>query len=223
MKYKCLVLDHDDTIVNSTATIHYPAFQETLKIIRPDFQLTLEDYFQYNFEPGFQSFCNDILKLNQEEMAMQTQNWLNYVDHHIPQIYPGIDEILWEFKRQGGYICVVSHSMKESILRDYKANGLPTPDLIFGWDFPPHQRKPSSWPLEKIMSEFHLSAQDLVMVDDLKPGKMMADKVGVDFIGVGWSHSIENIQNEMKKQCDYYCESVDELKKIIFLEKSRNS
>ena len=26
MKYKCLVLDHDDTVVNSTATIHFPSF-----------------------------------------------------------------------------------------------------------------------------------------------------------------------------------------------------
>ena len=28
MKYKCLVLDHDDTVVDSTASIHYPAFLE---------------------------------------------------------------------------------------------------------------------------------------------------------------------------------------------------
>ena len=27
MRYKCLVFDHDDTVVNSTATIHHPCFQ----------------------------------------------------------------------------------------------------------------------------------------------------------------------------------------------------
>ena len=27
MKYKCLVFDHDDTVVNSTATNHHPCFQ----------------------------------------------------------------------------------------------------------------------------------------------------------------------------------------------------
>ena len=31
MKYKCLVFDHDDTVVNSTATIHHPCFAEYLK------------------------------------------------------------------------------------------------------------------------------------------------------------------------------------------------
>ena len=27
MRYKCLVLDHDDTVVDSTASIHYPAIK----------------------------------------------------------------------------------------------------------------------------------------------------------------------------------------------------
>ena len=35
MKYKCLVFDHDDTVVNSTATIHFPSFRDYLKIYRP--------------------------------------------------------------------------------------------------------------------------------------------------------------------------------------------
>ena len=28
LKYPCLVLDHDDTVVQSEATIHYPCFEE---------------------------------------------------------------------------------------------------------------------------------------------------------------------------------------------------
>ena len=51
MRYKCLVLDHDDTVVNSTATIHYPCFCEFLKEVRPQAtHYTLEDYFRWNFE-----------------------------------------------------------------------------------------------------------------------------------------------------------------------------
>ena len=30
MRYKCLVFDHDDTVVNSTATIHHPSFLKYL-------------------------------------------------------------------------------------------------------------------------------------------------------------------------------------------------
>ena len=52
LRYRCLVLDHDDTTVNSTATVHYPAFVEFMKIYRPDLSMTLEEYFRYNFDPG---------------------------------------------------------------------------------------------------------------------------------------------------------------------------
>ena len=52
MRYKCLVLDHDDTVVNSTATIHYPAFLEALKLLRPGVTISLDDYFRENFDPG---------------------------------------------------------------------------------------------------------------------------------------------------------------------------
>ena len=31
LRYKCLVLDHDDTVVNSTATVHYPCFVEYME------------------------------------------------------------------------------------------------------------------------------------------------------------------------------------------------
>ena len=57
MRYRCLVLDHDDTLVNSTATIHFPCFCEFLKEVRPNAKkYTLEDYFRKNFDPGVLAF-----------------------------------------------------------------------------------------------------------------------------------------------------------------------
>ena len=106
--------------------------------------------------------------------------------------------------------------MKENIIRDYKSNHLPMPDLVFGWEQPAQHRKPSPWPLEKIKEEFQLSSRDMVMIDDLKPGKIMAELVGVDFIGAGWAHEIEPIRHYMQEACLYYCKNVNELKKILF-------
>ena len=51
MKYKCLVFDHDDTVVNSTATIHHPCFQKYLNSRYPGRTCSLEDYFKKNFAP----------------------------------------------------------------------------------------------------------------------------------------------------------------------------
>ena len=45
MTYPCLVLDHDDTVVNSTATVHYPCFAEyTAKFFPKAKRYTLEEY-----------------------------------------------------------------------------------------------------------------------------------------------------------------------------------
>ena len=61
VRYQCLVLDHDDTVVNSTASVNYPAFVQTLRTLRPDVHMTLDDFFSYSFEPGFGALCSDIL------------------------------------------------------------------------------------------------------------------------------------------------------------------
>lgn len=74
MRYQCLVLDHDDTVVNSTATINYPAFVQTLQKLRPDVHMTLDDFFSYSFEPGFGALCSDIL-------GFPTRKWTSSIRH----------------------------------------------------------------------------------------------------------------------------------------------
>ena len=43
MQYRCLVLDHDDTVVNSTAVIHFPSLLAYLEQVRPGLPYTLDD------------------------------------------------------------------------------------------------------------------------------------------------------------------------------------
>ena len=76
MRYQCLVLDHDDTVVNSTASVNYPAFVQTLRTLRPDVHMTLDDFFSYSFEPGFGALCSDILHFSASEMDFQYRTWL---------------------------------------------------------------------------------------------------------------------------------------------------
>ena len=99
MRYQCLVLDHDDTVVNSTATINYPAFVQTLQKLRPDVHMTLDDFFSYSFEPGFGALCSDILGFSDAEMDIQYQTWLDYVRTHVPDTFPGMRDLLQRFHR----------------------------------------------------------------------------------------------------------------------------
>lgn len=210
-KYRCLVLDHDDTVVNSTAKVHYPCFVEYAKLRLPHMQISLEDFILYNFEPGVLRFYTEICGMSPEQMEDEKQFWQDYVNRHIPEVFPGIPEILEEQKRRGGLIAVVSHSFSKNILRDYRAWNLPDPDAIYGWEYPQEQRKPHPWPLEQIMKRFDLRPSELLVVDDLKPGYDMAKAAGVPFAAAGWAYSVERITRFMQENCDLYFATPKEL------------
>ena len=217
-KYKCLVLDHDDTVVDSSASIHYPSFVEYLKIARPHLadKYTLEEYFEKNFHPGILELFTEEIGLNDQELAEEEQFWREYVKNHIPHVYPGMAEIIAEFKAQGGLIAVDSHSVTENIVRDYKANGLVDPDIIYGWDIPKEMRKPMPGTIFDLMEKFNLKPEEILVVDDLKPGYDMARTAGVDIAGAGWAHNVKGIRDFMQENCNYYCNTVEDLRKILF-------
>ncbi|MBO6158656.1 MAG: HAD family phosphatase [Firmicutes bacterium] len=215
MKYKCLVLDHDDTVVNSTATIHYPSFVEYMKIKRPEIQMDLNEYFRLNFDPGVIGLFVDICGLSQEELKEEEAFWSDYVKDHIPLAYPGMKEILESYKEKGGLIAVVSHSYSNYIRRDYQANHLPEPDLIFGWDLEPEKRKPDPYCLYEIERRFDLKPEDLLVLDDLKPGYDMAKAAGVTFAAAGWANDIPEIESFMRENCDAYFKHVEDFGRYI--------
>ncbi len=218
IKYKCLVLDHDDTVVDSSASIHYPSFVEYLKIARPHLadKYTLEEYFEKNFEPGILELFTDEIGLSAEELAEEENFWREYVKNHIPSVYPAMKTIMEKFKAEGGIIAVDSHSLSENILRDYKANGLPDPDIIYGWDIPKEMRKPAPDTIFDLMKRFDLSREEILVVDDLKPGYDMARAAGVDIAAAAWAHNVRGIADFMVKNCNYFCKDPCELEKILF-------
>ena len=201
MKYKCLVLDHDDTLVNSTATIHYPCFIEYLEKFKPEKagNYTLYDYFVKNFHPGVEWLFLEDVGLSESEFLLEQDYWAEYVKSHIPKAYDGISAILSRFKKEGGIIAVASHSYKKYIERDYAHNDLTPPDAIYGWDLPKDKRKPDPFTLFDIMEKYNLSKSEILVVDDLKPGYDMAKAAGVDFAAAGWAYDVFEIEDFMKK------------------------
>ena len=217
-KYKCLVLDHDDTVVDSSASIHYPSFVEYLKIARPHLadKYTLDEYFEKNFAPGILELFTEEIGLSEEELKEEELFWRDYVKNHIPNAYEGMAEIIADFKAQGGIVAVDSHSVTENIVRDYKANNLPDPDIIYGWDIPKEMRKPAPGTLFDLMEKYNLNPEEILVVDDLKPGYDMAKAAGVDIAAAGWAHNVKGIAEFMKENCEYFCRSVEELRSILF-------
>ena len=217
MKYKCLVLDHDDTVVDSTATIHFPCFIEYLKLTRPgkETAYTLESYLEKNFSPGVEALFLDELSMTEEEFLREQEYWSEYVKGHIPRAYEGMRDIIKSFIDKGGVVAVVSHSYVKYIKRDYEANFLPLPNEIYGWDLPKECRKPSPYALYDLCEKYGFGPSEILVVDDLKPGYDMAKAAGADFACAGWGYDVPVIEEFMRKNCDYYFKTVDELRLCI--------
>ena len=218
MKYKCLVLDHDDTVVDSTASIHYPSFLAYLAEYRPHLvdNYDRETFFRKNFDPGIFALFREEIGLSDEELEEEDKFWREYVKKHTPHAFPGMSEIIDEYLTRGGTIAVVSHSYREYIERDYRANGLKMPTLVYGWDFPAEQRKPAPYPLLDIMARLSLEPSEILVVDDLKPGYDMARAAGCDFAAAGWAYNVPEIEAFMRANCDYYLPTVRSLFDLLF-------
>jgi phosphoglycolate phosphatase/pyrophosphatase PpaX len=217
MKIKCLILDHDDTAVNSTASVHFPAHLEVMRRLRPEYPvITLETWFEKNFNPGIIPYLTEEIGLNSREMEEEYRIWQDFNADRTPPFYPGFPELLAGFAQNGGIIAVVSHSTEEHIRRHYKA-GAPgiTPAFIFGWDENPEHRKPSPWPVLHILRQTGLKPEEVLVVDDLKPGVEMARAAGVPVAAAGWGHSIPSIRTAMTELCDIWLPDINALKKLL--------
>ena len=217
LKYKCLVLDHDDTVVQTMKTLSYPFWCLELEQFRPGRTMTLSEYATQCHNLGFGDMCRVSFQFTDEELAEEHRQWMEYVMQHIPEAFPGIDRIIRRQKEEGGLICVVSHSSIANITRDYAHHFGIQPDAIYGWDLPPHQRKPNPWPLQDIMERFGLKPEEILVVDDMKLACRMAAPLGIEVAFAGWDDmGVPELREEMEKLCAYSFCSTEKLEKYLF-------
>lgn len=216
LKYPCLILDHDDTAVQSEATINYPFFCDILDQFRPGQSITLEEYTRGCFYIGFANMCRERFQFTDEELEAEYAGWKVHIRTHAPDPFPGVREIIQKQKSLGGMLFVVSHSSQENITRDYNAHFDDLPDAIYGWDYPESQRKPSAFPLEDIMEKYSFKPDQMLVVDDSKPAWVMCQKVGVPLAHAGWSQKPIEIKQEMESLCDFSFNSTQDLYNFLF-------
>lgn len=217
LKYPCLVLDHDDTVVQSEKTIGYPYFCTILDQFRPGETISFHDYVLDCHNYGFANMCRRRWNFTEEELVEEYLGWLDYVRTHIPTPFPGIENIVRRQKEAGGIVCVVSHSAIENITRDYDAHIGIRPDAIYGWDLPENQRKPNPYPLLDIMKRYQLAPTDLLVVDDMKLAWMMASAVAVPIAFAAWGKlEFPDLSEEMRQLCDFSFDSVQKLEQFLF-------
>ena len=217
LKYPCLVLDHDDTVVQSMKTLSYPFWCMELELFRPGVTQSLENYILECHNRGFAGLCRDCFHFTDDELKKEHSMWMDYIMTHTPDPYPGIAEVIHRQKEEGGLICVVSHSHADNILRDYRTHFGVEPDDVYGWELPPHQRKPNPYPLLDIMKRYDLKPEEILVVDDMKLACQMAHPLGIKVAYSGWNGlGIPEIDTEMKSICAYSFDSTEKLYNFLF-------
>ena len=88
LKYPCLVLDHDDTVVQSEATVNYPFFCYILDRFRPGATITFQEYIDGCFYIGFAEMCRQKYDFTLQELQEEHRGWKEYVRSHIPAPFP---------------------------------------------------------------------------------------------------------------------------------------
>lgn len=217
LKYPCLVLDHDETVVQSEKTIGYPCFCNTLSRIRPGQTLTLDEYVQGCHDLGFVEMCRKNWKFSDAELQEEYQDWMEYVKVHVPDPFPGIERIIRRQREEGGIICVVSHSSSRNITRDYELHFGILPDAIYGCDLPEDLQKPNPYPLEDIMRRYGLKPEELLVVDDMKLAWRMAHPLCVPIAFAAWGKAdFPEMAQEMRDLCEFTFETTKSLEEFLF-------
>ena len=217
LKYPCLVLDHDDTVVQSELTVNLPYFLLTLDSFRPGATISAEEYADGCYRMGFANMCRQRFSFTEQEILEEYTGWKEYIKTHIPDPFPGIGEVIRKQKALGGKVCVVSHSCNENITRDYSRNFGILPDDIFGWDLPEELRKPNDYALKAIMDKYGFSPREMLVVDDMKLAYTMAKKQQVPIAFAAWGRkNCPAICEEMRRICDFSFDTPQEFGNFLF-------
>lgn len=218
MRYRALILDHDDTAIDSTARVHYPSHVRSMALLRPGQPtVDLETWFLKNFHPGIMAFLRDELGLDDRELALEADIWCEGMASCQPTFYEGFLETLGEFRARGGRLAIASHAHPEAILRHYREAGLDLePELVFGWDADPDRRKPHPFPVREVLRQLALEPGEVLVLDDLRPGVEMALAAGVAVAAAGWGHQIAPIRAYMEAHCIAYFEAVAAFRDFLF-------
>jgi beta-phosphoglucomutase-like phosphatase (HAD superfamily) len=217
--YRCILIDHDDTAVDSTAAVHYPAHIEALRVLRPGrTPPTVEQWLLWNFH-GIMEYLVGELRMNPTELTTEFEIWRSWTTTHTPPFFPGFLQLLADWRRADGLVAVISHSERDVIEGHYKAADPPVflPDLIFGWEHEESRRKPSPWPVAEALRLFGCQREEALIVDDLKPGVLMSLASGVAIAAAGWSHRVPEIEAYMRAHSAAYCARVEDLRLLLDL------
>lgn len=209
MTCRCIVLDYDNTIVDSFPDAQYGAMNyacDSLGIER----YTKEELIEID-KTG--RIGEDFRRKHPDEFDSFWNLFYEYLNDNLPRAYDGMKELLDMYRSKGGIICVVSNSTTDYIKKGMEFNDLPKPDVVYGWDSGEAYRKPNTTSLYEMSIGFGLSPMDILVVDDKPSGIDMANTYGTASCISGWGIIGDDQKDKMREMypSSKFCDSVADL------------
>lgn len=215
MKFKCLVLDYDNTLVATVPELQYPALKYAYEANGFSGCPDLKDYLAIDFEVGIREY----IKTDHPDVwEKMTNDFINHIFSSRSPPYEGLKDILFKFAQAGGELFVASNSDVAIIESFWHYNGLPEISGIFGWNMGREYRKPNSKSLEDILKITKFEKKNVLVLDDRESGVEMAKSLGIRSAVAGWGLVYEKGFEWMKNNsgADYFLSEVSELETLLF-------
>ena len=195
MKYACLVMDHDDTAVQSEATVNYPFFEMTIPTFCPGAEVSLKKYTAGCYELGFAQMCRQWYGFTDKDLEEEFRGWQSYVRTHVPLPYPGIRELLEALKAQGHRLYVATSKPEVTAIEVLEYFDLAKYfDGICGASLD-QSRTSKSDVIAFLLDKFGTAATP-IMVGDTAFDVIGAAAHGIPTIGVSWGYgTIDDLKN----------------------------
>ncbi len=220
VRFKAIIIGHDDTVVDSSRLIHHPAHIESMRVLRPDhIPCSLSEWFSINASPGGLMKYYQDLQFTKEEYQKEHEMWLQYSQAtHIPRFYDGILTLLKKIQSAGVPIIICSNSPSSQIIRHYVGTGV-FPNAIYGWNPDKTLNKPHPWPVHDTVRRLGLtSPNEVCVIDDMTPGIKMARIAGAFPICAAWGPTFDlchDVRQYMKDNSVYICPTVNDLANML--------
>lgn len=190
LRKKCLILDHDDTIINSQESIHYPLFVDVLKILRPNIiPIDFEKFIELSNELGFVKMCRMLYHYNEKEIQFEYEHWKIHSSLIEAPAFEGIKEFLTAFIEIGGVIIVYTMNSKQNVIKDYERLFNFVPNRIISHDQYYILRKPYRLSILKELHNLNLTVEDCIFIDDTPMLLELKHRLNMDFIAANWAKS----------------------------------
>ena len=191
MKYKALIFDIDNTLVN-TLDMNMIPLQKIIQEEKGE-NWTLEEVYHFASYPGMK-VMEELEVNNPEEVYAR---WVKYVNEYKASPYEGMDDVLKTLHEKLRFSVVSSKNKKQYDI-DVVSLGLDD-----------YMEDPE--PLLLCIERLGLNKEDVIYVGDAYSDLLASRNAGIDFAFAKWG----SVESKDMSDSDYILEKVEDLLKLL--------